>query len=999
MALTPSSVIRTLVVVCILASMPALAARKQNAGSSQNGETTPVPNCPNSSNTPNFAVLDGSAINCSVSVPLGNRVITLTDPANTFTVTITPALWLFESGSFGANTIFNVHFKNLSSSKTLTLKFLAIGAALAEPNYVECNTFATLAGSNGSGGFFTLHDANGTSFCMPPLLTVPKPPREVLEPTPIPAADFSDTRWDFDNLTATLGETSSTLSLTVDCIPQEFAPDYTDSNGNGPCVNNLVLPGGTGTATQFQVLATDGAVNYFAGALQLAKAPPATNDTYKTATPITTTLFTDFINTSGTNPSEILSGNDAGGENNPQGDPPPPCSPYPNRVFRSVWYTFTPSDDRIVNISTAGSRYDTLVYVFTGSPSNPTPVACNDDSTLWNNPSLLRYSDISFTPIAGTQYYIMVSETPPDVGTEFQNGVQVLTAQPLAGRPTLTFNLNRGNPVPFIDAIYPVAAAPGTFSTIIPELIITGTGFASGAKVNFGDFGVTVNPTSFAPGQIIVNDVILSSPLGQFTYTVPITVTNINASPFDGTSNVTFLPVTSETTSVSMFDNDYPTTSGGGFPLLADLNNDGILDLVIPNIGTSALVFLGNGDGSFQTEMPASTGNGAVAAMMGDFNGDSKVDLATANAIDGTASILLGNGDGTFQNPLSVFSGRIPDGVAAGDFNRDGNLDLAVVNSGDDTVSILLGDGTGNLELSKTYSTGFTPTWVLAGDFNGDGKIDLVTVDDDSSWVSVFLGNGDGTFQTAVPYETDTAPLIAVAGDFNGDGKLDLASANEGGGNVSVLIGNGDGTFQTHVDYPIGTLAESVVTGDFNGDGKLDLAVVPLVSQCVFILLGNGDGTFQAAVPNCPTGVSQGGLAIGDLNNDGMMDLVTPTTTGYSVLLQQSDALSFSRTSVDFGTQEAGTRSAEQDVSITNAGDRRLDLSIAASGNFTQTNNCGRSIAPRSSCQVSISFAPTSVDNFGGAIRIRDNATSSSRVISLAGTGSARAVQRQSKKR
>jgi hypothetical protein len=67
-----------------------------------------------------------------------------------------------------------------------------------------------------------------------------------------------------------------------------------------------------------------------------------------------------------------------------------------------------------------------------------------------------------------------------------------------------------------------------------------------------------------------------------------------------------------------------------------------------------------------------------------------------------------------------------------------------------------------------------------------------------------------------------------------------------------------------------------------------------------------------------------------------MMDLVTPT--GFSVLLQQSDAMSFSRTSVDFGSQEVGTTSTRQEVSITNAGKRKLDLSIVASGNFAQTS-------------------------------------------------------------
>src|SRR5262249_42902547 len=141
--------------------------------------------------------------------------------------------------------------------------------------------------------------------------------------------------------------------------------------------------------------------------------------------------------------------------------------------------------------------------------------------------------------------------------------------------------------------------------------------------------------------------------------TVAITVTNPHAQ--DGTSNVSFLPVTGPVTSVSMFDNDYADTSGGGFPLLADLDNSGILDLITPDIGHSAVVYLGNGDGSFEPGVPFPTGSGPVAVMTGDFNGDGKMDLATANERDDTASILLGNGDGTFQGPVSIATGHIPD--------------------------------------------------------------------------------------------------------------------------------------------------------------------------------------------------------------------------------------------------------------------------------------------------------------------------------------------------
>ena len=875
----------------LLTALPIFGARKQNAGSSGNGATTAVPNCPNQDNTPNFAVLDGSALSCNADVPLGNRVVTLTDPANTFSVTITPAIWMngFGNGGFQTNTVLKTTFTNLNSSKTLTLEYLVIGAALNNAEYVVCDAFPTTAGEPN----FILHDATGHQFCTQPPLIVPGLNRgndhEAIQPYPVTGADFANTRWDFYNDTAALGDSGKLLALTIDCIPQEFAIDYTPFGGSSPCVNNLFLPGGSGTPTSFLAAATDGTNQFYAGTLTLKTAPPATNDLIANATPITTDVFSDFINTSQALPQEVLSGTGAGNETVNQQDPFPPCSNNyfggaPDRVFRSVWYTFTPTDNRIVNISTDGSRYNAVLSVYTSPGNGLVNVACDYDTSLGQSSS-----NVSFTPVSGTKYYLMVSEGPPDVGVVGKNGGLSPVAVPLANDATLVLNFNRGNPVPYIDSVQPVTAPPA----VLPELIISGAGFADGAQVNIVQ-GDSFNqdfftPTSTAPNQVIVN--LLDLP-GDFFPPTTLAVTVTNPITTKETSNVVFLPVTTQNQSFTLTENDFTSNTGGGFPLLTDLNNDAILDLVIPTNGESVIVFLGNGDGTFQPGMPATTGNGAIAAAVGDFNGDGNIDLVTANQIDGTVSLLLGNGEGNFGAPFSINTGNVPYSVAVGDFNRDGLLDVAVVNSRDNNVAILLGDGTGKLRLLQKYSTGASsaPTSVITGDFNGDGILDLVTANSGSSKVAVLLGNGDGTFQAAVPYATGSGPFLAIAADFNGDGKLDIATSNEFGGGVSVLLGKGDGTFAPHQDYSVAAVTESLVAGDFDGDGKLDIATVANTSQDVFILFGNGNGTFQSAVPFGLMATSLGGLTSGDLNLDGMLDLVTPTITGYSVLLQGTDA-------------------------------------------------------------------------------------------------------------
>jgi len=74
----------------------------------------------------------------------------------------------------------------------------------------------------------------------------------------------------------------------------------------------------------------------------------------------------------------------------------------------------------------------------------------------------------------------------------------------------------------------------------------------------------------------------------------------------------------------------------------------------------------------------------------GDFNGDGKLDLATANLDANTVSVLLGNGNGTFQTKVDDPVGDAPASVTTGDFNGDGKLDLAVANGAGNTVSVLL---------------------------------------------------------------------------------------------------------------------------------------------------------------------------------------------------------------------------------------------------------------------------------------------------------------------
>jgi fibronectin type 3 domain-containing protein len=246
-------------------------------------------------------------------------------------------------------------------------------------------------------------------------------------------------------------------------------------------------------------------------------------------------------------------------------------------------------------------------------------------------------------------------------------------------------------------------------------------------------------------------------------------------------------------------------------------------------------------------------------------------------------SITPGNlNDGSFSQGDSVGVGSRPYSIVSGRFNGDSHLDLATANSSDSTISILLGSGSGTFTNSTNIIVGGNPYNVVTGDFNGDGKPDLSVTKDNPYRAVILLGAGDGTFQNFTNYTVANSPRVQAVGDFNKDGKLDLAVACQSADKVSILLGNGDGTFKTNVDYPVGSQPFGIAMGDFNKDGKLDLVAADYNGDQVSVLMGKGDGTFEPAV-NCATGGGPRAVAVGDMNGDDTLDVVTANSQGNSL--------------------------------------------------------------------------------------------------------------------
>jgi hypothetical protein len=280
---------------------------------------------------------------------------------------------------------------------------------------------------------------------------------------------------------------------------------------------------------------------------------------------------------------------------------------------------------------------------------------------------------------------------------------------------------------------------------------------------------------------------------------------------------------------------------------VGDFNRDGRPDLAVANFyGNDVSVLLGNGDGTFQAASNFSVGGLPASVAVGDFNGDGRPDLAAAIAYQNTTTngdsvdVLLGNGDGTFQAPRAFTVGVAPTSVAVGDFNGDGRPDLVTANSGGDGVSVLLGNGDGTFQAPRNSVATGQPFAVAVGDFNRDGRPDVAVADGYFGGASALLGNGDGTFQA--PYSvpvSDNGIGSAALGDLNGDGRSDLVTT---GGSVFVLLGNPDVTLEGPLRFSAGTGdPSSVAVGDVNGDGRPDVVATLQGSNQVSVLRNDGN--------------------------------------------------------------------------------------------------------------------------------------------------------------
>ena len=298
------------------------------------------------------------------------------------------------------------------------------------------------------------------------------------------------------------------------------------------------------------------------------------------------------------------------------------------------------------------------------------------------------------------------------------------------------------------------------------------------------------------------------------------------------------------------------------------------------------------------------------------------------------SSTLFPNPIGGSVTPLTDYAvGALPYSIATGDLDNDGNQDVVTANFSSNSVSVLFGNNDGTFAPQIDYAVGAGPTSVTLADFNHDGALEIFTANFQSNSVTQLL-NLDGTFNFRADYRVGYTPISVALGDLNSDGNQDIVTANQYANGMSILYGNSYGSVSYGSDYPnqIGSQPLSVALGDLNSDGKIDIVTANGLGDDVTVLLGGGTGSFTRAFYT--VGDTPASVKIGDLNNDGNLDLVTANqfASTVSILLGNGNGTFAAKTDFLVGATPTGVavgdlnNDSKLDLVTSNANDNSVSI-------------------------------------------------------------------------
>ena len=310
---------------------------------------------------------------------------------------------------------------------------------------------------------------------------------------------------------------------------------------------------------------------------------------------------------------------------------------------------------------------------------------------------------------------------------------------------------------------------------------------------------------------------------------------------------------------------------------LIDLAGDGDLDLLYHVEDTELLAAFNDGTGEFTAGTPTGVRLPLYDTRYtsADLDGNGLVDLIALSSTQPAQIFHQVDNDTLFAAPIALDEASTSaSSIATGDLDDDGDLDLllstSTINEWDEgEVRVYVNNGAGVFE----FAARFGKSGALAlGDLDNDGDLD-VGVGSNIHW-----NDGAGKLDDSTPLSAPAEAIHAI-GDMNSDGFLDILT--NGGGRDHLYINDGNRHFRGQILSTAGTMATAPFLLDVDGDRDLDILAE---SMSAFINDGAGNFAVRQIFPQNKDSdlLAISPKAIGDLNGDGLVDVVGTNIYGFS---------------------------------------------------------------------------------------------------------------------
>ena len=365
---------------------------------------------------------------------------------------------------------------------------------------------------------------------------------------------------------------------------------------------------------------------------------------------------------------------------------------------------------------------------------------------------------------------------------------------------------------------------------------------------------------------------------------------------------------------------------------IGDLNGDGKPDLATANFVSSTITVLRNAAGafgfdqnSFTDRQDLATGDQPTALAISDMDGDGKLDIVVVNHGASTVSVfrnttIAGANAITFNSRIDYTVGNFtyPIALAVGDLDLDGKPEIVAANTLSNTVAVLRNlSAPGSLTAASfapriEFTTGTRPHAVVIGDVDGDYYPDLVIANETAGTVSVLRNQsqgstlGAGFFSPKTDFAVGSKPFSVAMGDLNSDSIPDLVVTNFLNAVPSTLTALANRSVPGTVSFAAaeslpsnGASPFSVTIGDANGDGQPDILAVNSGPSTLSVLRRRPDASGSSIAPlydaavQFPAGGYPIWVQLGDVDLDGLTDVVTANGTGSVSVLRVGGPMAF----------------------------------------------------------------------------------------------------------